>query len=602
MNGLNGGHGARDIEEQQRRGSGTSSQNDDVIHAWDGPGFRDGELSVTAQKYPIREEHKLGYWSTAGVIANRMIGTGIFSVPSTVMRATDSTGASLLMWAVGGILAFCGLSTFLEFGMAIPRSGGEKVYIERIYRHPRYLATCVYAIEFVLLANTAGNAVAFSQYLQRAFQPSREYGLHNKFPEGRTKGISIGAISFTCLILAVWPRFSGRYLMSGLAALKSGLLVLVICTGIAALAGVGKGNPQRENFRPGTAFRHGRIENFAGSYAVALLQITYSYRGWENANYVLGEVRNPRRTLKRSAPLAVGTVSVLYILAIISYNAALTNDEMQRAGITFAADFFLKVCLSLLPELVEMSMKIVVPLCIAISAFGNVLAVTFANSRVKQELGKEGVLPFSTFWASTLPKFNTPGPALALHWAVSVLVISIPNSDDAYNFVVLLFTYGQSIVGLAVGAGLLYLRYGSSSKHIWRLEASHYTSPMILTLIFALSNLFLIIAPYMPNGSRGANFLTGKIPFWVFPTVVWGVFALGVVYWVGFAKVAPMVGWAVEVQREVDQDGVEVVKYRHLRPHRERPVSTSNGQPPLRRKHPREDGMRNSEGATYPGT
>jgi hypothetical protein len=85
---------------------------------------------------------------------------------------------------------------------------------------------------------------------------------------------------------------------------------------------------------------------------------------------------------------------------------------------------------------------------------------------------------------------------------------------------------------------------------------------MILTLIFALSNLFLIIAPYMPNGSRGANFLTGKIPFWVFPTVVWGVFALGVVYWVGFAKVAPMVGWAVEVQREVDQDGVEVVKYR----------------------------------------
>jgi hypothetical protein len=55
MNGLNGGHGARDIEEQQRRGSGTSSQNDDVIHAWDGPGFRDGELSVTAQKYPIRE-------------------------------------------------------------------------------------------------------------------------------------------------------------------------------------------------------------------------------------------------------------------------------------------------------------------------------------------------------------------------------------------------------------------------------------------------------------------------------------------------------------------------------------------------------------------
>lgn len=36
-----------------------------------------------------------------------------------------------MLWVIGGFLTFCGLSVFLEFGLAIPRSGGEKVYLER---------------------------------------------------------------------------------------------------------------------------------------------------------------------------------------------------------------------------------------------------------------------------------------------------------------------------------------------------------------------------------------------------------------------------------------------------------------------------------------
>lgn len=38
------------------------------------------------------------------IIVNRMIGTGIFSTPSSVLQATDSTGAALLFWALGGLM------------------------------------------------------------------------------------------------------------------------------------------------------------------------------------------------------------------------------------------------------------------------------------------------------------------------------------------------------------------------------------------------------------------------------------------------------------------------------------------------------------------
>lgn len=39
-----------------------------------------------------------------------------------------------MLWVIGGILTLCGISVFLEFGLAIPRSGGEKNYLERVYR------------------------------------------------------------------------------------------------------------------------------------------------------------------------------------------------------------------------------------------------------------------------------------------------------------------------------------------------------------------------------------------------------------------------------------------------------------------------------------
>ncbi len=52
------------------------------------------------------------------------------------------------------------------------------------------------------------------------------------------------------------------------------------------------------------------------------------------------------------------------------------------------------------------------PVFVGFSALGNVFAQSFAMPRVKQELAKEGILPFSRFWASDWP-FNAPSGWLA---------------------------------------------------------------------------------------------------------------------------------------------------------------------------------------------
>jgi hypothetical protein len=60
----------------------------------------------------------------------------------------------MLLWVFGLILSFAGLFIWLEFGCMIPRSGGEKVYLEAVYRRPKLLATIVFAVYSVFLGFT----------------------------------------------------------------------------------------------------------------------------------------------------------------------------------------------------------------------------------------------------------------------------------------------------------------------------------------------------------------------------------------------------------------------------------------------------------------
>lgn len=52
---------------------------------------------------------------------------------------------------------------------------------------------------------------------------------------------------------------------------------------------------------------------------------------------------------------------------------------------------------------------------------------------VVQELGREGVLPFSKLWASNWP-FHSPAAGLFEHYLVSAVIMLAPPPGDAYNF------------------------------------------------------------------------------------------------------------------------------------------------------------------------
>ena len=106
--------------------------------------------------------------ATALAVAD-MIGIGVFTSLGFQLPDIPSGFSILMLWIIGGIVALCGALAYAELSTELPRSGGEYVFLSRIY-HPAvgFLAGWVSAtVGFA--APVALAAMAFGEYVQGVF-------------------------------------------------------------------------------------------------------------------------------------------------------------------------------------------------------------------------------------------------------------------------------------------------------------------------------------------------------------------------------------------------------------------------------------------------
>jgi amino acid transporter len=75
-----------------------------------------------------------------------------------------------------------------------------------------------------------------------------------------------------------------------------------------------------------------------GNYALALFSGLFAFSSWEAANLVAGEMKNTARDLPRIIFISLSTVTVVYILANISYLIVLPKELISHSN-TVALDF-----------------------------------------------------------------------------------------------------------------------------------------------------------------------------------------------------------------------------------------------------------------------
>ncbi|KAL8663323.1 MAG: hypothetical protein Q9202_003959 [Teloschistes flavicans] len=519
------------------------------------------------------EAQKLGPFTVACTILNRTIdqGSGIFVAPAIVLKATNSPGVALLLWTFSAFVGISGLLVWLELGLSIPRfqvpdeasargdgkytsvprNGGEKNYLEYIYHSPRFRTTCIYGVVFIIFGNLCGNAVAFGIYVLQA----ADIDIHNNAPLAR--GLAVVVLTAACALHAAW-RKGGLLVSNCLATIKVLMLLCIIGIGFASAAGASFGNNSSQeasktakeaNFSVHKSFAHASGD-FA-SYANALIFTIYPFSGYYQPFYIMSEVSEPKKKFAKTTLSTMIFVSVLYILVNVAYLCVVSLGHEIDGELDMATLFFRKVFGNDTAPRVMSGM-------IALSIVGNIVIMTFTASRVKQEIAKEGVLPFSKFWAqsndtlyswfrrkfgglrSSSEDGQSPMPALFLHWLFTMLLIASTAGlapADAYQVLVSLYFYCiVAMGGFLTASGLLYLRWFKGKEWTDNVGFKPWGGPAA-AIFLSLTYGFLLVAVFVPPSANSP--FSHDYQWYAIPVVGLCSAVVGYIYYLGFTKLYP---------------------------------------------------------------
>lgn len=238
-----------------------------------------------ADKKPetLTMKREIGLISGIALISGTMIGSGIFMSPQFVLSYVGSPGASLVIWAVSGLVAMLAALSYTELGTIFPESGGEFIYILRIYGScPAFFA----AITFIIVVKPfgiAGLAFSVAEYILALFY------VDCPPPQLLVKCTAASAILLVATINILNVRAAIRVQVVFLVAKLLGLAVIIL-GGLVKLTE--STSVIVENLKAESAFEDTQFS--LSTLGMAFYQGLWSYAGWYNLSYVTEELKRPK--------------------------------------------------------------------------------------------------------------------------------------------------------------------------------------------------------------------------------------------------------------------------------------------------------------------
>src|ERR1700688_1333159 len=168
--------------------------------------------------------------ATAIVVAD-MVGVGVFTSLGFQVKDIPSGFAILLLWAVGGVVALCGVFSYSELGAMFPRSSGEYNCLSRAF-HPA----------FGFLAGWVSATVGFAAPVALAAMAFGEYG-KSVLPDVPPLALATAVVWLVSIVQLSGVRHSSTF------QLISTILKVVLIVGFLIAAFV-IGTPQPVSFTP----------------------------------------------------------------------------------------------------------------------------------------------------------------------------------------------------------------------------------------------------------------------------------------------------------------------------------------------------------------
>lgn len=345
---------------------------------------------------------ELGRFDTAMVVVGGIIGAGIFINPFIVAQRLDSSVLVMAAWLAGGAIALAGALTFAELGALFPKVGGQYAYLRDAY-HP--LAGFLYGWGLLLMIECGAIAavgITFAEYTLRLVGR----------PEASAQLLTVVAIVVVAAVNYVGVK-PGSRLLNTFVVLKLVPLALLIGAGLLLpVASVDPGPPQLVS--PVAPLPQAApTPSLFFAFGAALIPVMFSYGGWQNANYVAEEMKDPVRDLPAGLMAGTGLVVLVYGLVNLVYLRTLGHDGLattptpasDAAGAVFGGpgDFL-------------------ITLGIAVSTFGFLNLTMLAPTRVYYAMAQDGLFPKRI--AELHPKYDTPSLAIVVQtvWAIALVM------------------------------------------------------------------------------------------------------------------------------------------------------------------------------------
>ncbi|XP_077419768.1 asc-type amino acid transporter 1 [Vanacampus margaritifer] len=372
---------------------------------------------------------EIGLLSACAIIIGNIIGSGIFVSPKGVLEHAGSVGLSLIVWVCGGGICVLGSMCYAELGVTIPKSGGDYSYVTEIFGGLVGFLLLWSAVLIMYPTTMAVIALTFANYvLQPAFQ--------NCLPPYAATRL----LATTCVLFLTWVNCSSvRWATRIQDVFTVGKLLALGLIIIVGLVQIGRG--YYDALVPSAAFQFSQ-EPSVGQIALAFLQASFAYSGWNFLNYVTEEVVEPRKNLPRAIYISIPLVTVVYTMTNIAYFSSMTPEELLASN---------AVAVTFGEKLLGM-FSWAMPISVALSTFGGINGYLFTSSRLCFSGAREGHLPY--LLAMIHLKNCTPIPALLVCCFATIFILCIGETHNLINYVSFInyLSYGVTI------AGLLYLR------------------------------------------------------------------------------------------------------------------------------------------------
>lgn len=413
-------------------------------------------------------ERKLGLFPVTNIVIANMIGAGIFITTGLLMEDLRNPLLMILLWIVGGIIALCGALCYGELGAAIPRAGGEYIFLSKLF-HPLFGFLSGWVSFFVgFSAPIAASAIGFTEYFTRAFPKLLSLGIFEAATEAVVlKKFYAILIIFAFTLIHLRGIEFGTRVQNFLTLLKVGLIVGLVVIGFS----LGKGS--LGHFSQGSDFSF----NFGGwkTIGLSLMWIMFAYSGWNASAYIGSEIKNPLKNLPRSLILGTGVVIFLYFCLNLFYVYAISPEDMSGVisiGGLAVGNLFGKSFESFLSVLISFAL------------FSSLSAFIILGPRVYYAMAKDRY--FFKFASEVHSKYRVPSKSILLQCIISAVIVLSGSFEQILTYM----GFSLGIFPILAVIGVFKLRH---------LKKSTYKLPgfPIVPLVYILAGVSILFLGFL---------------------------------------------------------------------------------------------------------